>query len=241
MRAPAVLLALTAAFLLSACKESPSDKVFGAKVRAYLLAHPEVLRETAMALDKQDADQAAQKSLAAIKANRRALENDPRDFVAHPNGKITVVQFFDYNCGYCKSIAPDFLTLIDENPDVRFVFKELPIVGGPMSERAARMALTVSADKGDYLGLYRTLIETPRVDNAAIDRVLVQRGLDPMALETRAAALKVDAHIEDVKALAQELGLQGTPAFIIGDSFVGGAHIGEIKAAIAKAKAKAKA
>jgi protein-disulfide isomerase len=126
--APALFAALAAAFSLTACQKA-EDAAFGAKVHAYLMAHPEVLREAEVKLQQNDRVAAQKASTDAIAKYRGQLERDSRDFVANPGGKITVVEFFDYRCGYCKLAAPQVVELIQQNPDVRFVFKEFPIFG----------------------------------------------------------------------------------------------------------------
>lgn len=236
MRIRPLILALAGIALLSACKESPSDAAFGARVHAYLLKHPETLREMADALDKKDAAQASQKQALALRDNRSAIEHDPRDFVAHPAGKITVVQFFDYNCTYCKVAAPQVLDIIAKNPDVRFVFKELPVIGGPPSMRAARIALAVQKQKGDYLSLYGDFIAAHPLDDATANSILVAHGLNPEALEAEATSSGVDQHLAETKTMAQTLGIDGTPAFVIGDRIISGANIPALKEAIEKAR-----
>jgi protein-disulfide isomerase len=226
-------LALSVLTLLGGCKESVSDKAFGAKVRAYLLEHPEVLRETAEALDKKEALASADKLGQAIRINRTALERDRRDLVANPNGKITVVQFFDYNCTWCKASAPEVLAMIESRPDVRFVFKDWPVVGGADSERAARVAFGLRAgEKGDGLALYREFIAAKPLDGGAVTRITAANGLDAIKLETDAEHAGAEKYLSDTKALAQRLGLQGTPTFIIGDKVIEGADSTKLKAAI---------
>ncbi len=139
-----LVLAATATLSLPACARVDDDAAFGKKVRAYLLDHPEVLEEVAAKLDEKkqaDAAETHKASLAAIPANRAALERDGRDLVANPGGTVTVVQFADYRCGYCKAAAPEIQALIKADPDVRVVFKEFPIFGG-VSDTAAKIALT---------------------------------------------------------------------------------------------------
>ena len=131
---------LAAALSLTACQKA-DDAVFGQKVHAYLMAHPEVIREAADKLAENERMAAMKASTDAIGKYRGQLERDPRDFVANPNGKVTVVEFFDYRCGYCKLAAPEVVKLIQQNPDVRFVFKEFPIFGA-VSDTAAKVALT---------------------------------------------------------------------------------------------------
>ena len=152
------LAALLAAAAVSTGCEKVSDKAFGARVHSYLLAHPEVIEEAALKLEKTRAESADSALKAKLVQNRPALERDKRDFVANPNGKITVVEFFDYRCGYCKKAAPEVVKLIAEHPDVRFVFKELPIFG-EVSEKAAAVALAAK-DDGRYLSVYNAFFAT---------------------------------------------------------------------------------
>ena len=137
--------ALAAALALAACQPAGGDDAaFDARVKAYLMAHPEVLQAALQKMQaKDDADEAkAQdaadaKAEAALPALRAALERDPRDFVANPNGKVTVTEFYDYRCPHCIEIAPQVVGLIRTQPDVRFVFKEMPIFGDASEPRRA--------------------------------------------------------------------------------------------------------
>lgn len=229
------VLALAAILALSGCQKS-ADAAFGQKVRAYLLEHPEVIEEAVQKLQEKKVAEAANLAKAGMVKHRKALEQDPRDFVANPNGKITVVEFFDYRCGYCKTSAPEILQIIRENPDVRFVFKEFPIFG-EVSETAARIALTAEG-KTKALQLYKALMEDRGLDEAALDRHMVEAGLDPATVRKAAASPAITEQLDDVRTLAQALGLQGTPAFIIGDYVIPGADLDAVKAAIAKVKGK---
>lgn len=226
-------VAMTAALALSACQKQ-ADAEFGAKVRAYLLEHPEVLEEMALKLREKQTLAAAKASAATVNKYRQQLERDPRDVVINPNGEFTVVEFFDYRCGYCKVVAPEMIKLMQENPDVRFVFKEFPIFG-EVSETAARIALTAEG-KTKGLQLYKALMEDRGLDEAALDRHMVEVGLDPAAVRKAAASPAITEQLDDVRTLAQALGLQGTPAFIIGDYVIPGADLDAVKAAIAKVK-----
>lgn len=227
------LLALTAALALSGCARTESDAAFGERVRGYLLEHPEVIQEVVERLNEKQQAQSAAKAKLAIQQNRQAIERDPRDFVANPAGSITVVEFFDYKCGYCKIVAPEVLKLIEENPDVRFVFKELPIFGG-VSDSAAKAMLSPQA-KPQTLKLYGALMAEKALDEAALDRHLRAVGVDPTAARKSGDTAMVQQHVRDVKALAAALGLEGTPAFIVGDTLIPSADIAAVKAAIAVA------
>jgi protein-disulfide isomerase len=228
------VLALAAALALSGCQKA-SDDVFGQRVRAYLLAHPEVIREAAMKLNENERVAAAKASTDAIGKYRAQLERDPRDFVANPNGKVTVVEFFDYRCGYCKLAAPEVVKIIRDNPDVRFVFKEMPIFG-EVSDTASKIALTPSA-KSKALDLYQGWMAEKALDEAAIDRHLASVGLDPAAVRKASADPAIARHIADTHALASALKIEGTPAFVVGDTLIPGADMAALRAAITVAKA----
>jgi protein-disulfide isomerase len=226
------VLALSAILALAGCQKA--DDAFGQQVRAYLLKHPEVLEEALQKLQEKKQADAAKLVQTGLKSKRAALENDPRDFVANPGGKITVVEFFDYRCGYCKISAPEVLKIVAENPDVRFVFKEFPIFGGP-SNLAAQVALT-AAGKAKGLELYGAFMADKALDEAAIARHLTQAGIDPEGAKAAGDTPEVHKQIEDTRALAQSLGIEGTPAFIIGDRLIPGADLQALRAAVAEAK-----
>lgn len=228
------LLALTVALALTGCQKA-DDAAFGQKVRGYLLEHPEVLQEVADKLREKEKLAALKASAGAIQKHRAQLERDPRDFVANPGGKVTVVEFFDYRCGYCKTTAPEVVKLIRDNPDVRFVFKELPIFG-EVSDTAARIAVSGPA-KAKALELYSRWMGEQALNDASVDRHLVAAGIDPAAARAAAQSPAVSRHIADVRQLASALSIEGTPAFIVGDTMIPGADIAALKAAIIVAKA----
>jgi protein-disulfide isomerase len=240
--------ALAFAALLGACSKPADDKpsraqaAFGESVRAYLLAHPEVIEEAveklqekkqAEAVAQAASDQASARQL--IPRYRTQLERDPRDFVANPDGKVTVVEFFDYNCGYCKLAAPEVVKIIRENPDVRFVFKEFPIFG-EASDSAAKAALTAQG-KAHGLALYQAWMAEKPLDEAGIDRHLAQLGLDPAQVRKASASPEIARQVAEVRDLAKNLNIRGTPAFIVGDTMIPGADIAALKAAITQARA----
>lgn len=230
--------ALAAALALAACNKPPeNDPAFGAKVRAYLLEHPEVIEEAVVKLRQKQSLEQAKASASSLAKYRQQLERDPRDLVINPNGEFTVVEFFDYRCGYCKVVAPEVVKLIRENPDVRFVFKELPIFG-EVSDSAARLALTPQA-KAKGLALHTAWMADRGLDEAGLDRHLTEVGLNPAEVRKAATNPAIEAQLQDVRTLAGNLGLQGTPAFVVGDYLIPGADIGAVRAALAKVKAEA--
>ena len=231
---PRLPLILAAAMALTGCQKS-SDAVFDEKVHAYLRTHPEVVAESLQILQAKAQIEKSKSAKALLTAHRQELERDPRDFVANPHGKITVVEFFDYRCGYCKLSAPDVLKLIDEHPDVRFVFKNFPIFGGP-SNLAAQVAMT-SQGKGKGLEIYRAFMTDKALDEAAIGRHLSSLGLDPTDLARAGGAPEIRKQIEDTRQLAADLKIEGTPAFIVGDILIPGADMNALRQAVAEARA----
>ena len=241
-RSLTLALAALAASGLAACSQANGqDEAFGQKVRAYLLEHPEVLEEAIRALDAKRSAEAAANQTKALAANRRALEADPRDPVIG-NGPITVVEFFDYRCGYCKAAAPEVLKLVASQKDVRLVFKEFPILPDAngrigVSERAARIALA-ARKSGKYVDVHRDLMAERALDDAALTRVAQKHGLDAAALLRAGEAPAVDEHLADTQELAQKLNIAGTPAFVVGNTVVPGADLEALRAAIAQARKK---
>lgn len=231
MRRSALWLAVLAAALVAGCQgQASDDTTFGQRVRAYLLAHPEVLQESAKRLDAKLAEDemaAERRGRDLLPRLRLAVERDPADYVAHPNGKITVTEFFDYRCPHCVNAAPRVVQLIRTHPDVRFVFKEMPIFGA-VSEHAARAALAVKAVGGDYVGFYGAVMATRGLDDRVIDALAKQKGVITIPAK--------DAHLAETAALFNKLGLGGTPAFIIGDDVVYGANMDAVEAAVAAAE-----
>lgn len=242
MRAP--LLAACFALSLTAGCERTDDAAFGQKVRTYLLEHPEVLEEAIRKLDANRAAETAAVQTKAVSQARAALERDARDFVfGNPNGAITVVEFFDYRCGYCKAVAPEVLNMVEREGDIRFVLKEFPILPDRdtgvvgVSERAARTALAAKAE-GKYIEVHRDLMAERALDDAAIERIVEKHGLDPDKLAEVGGSDAVDAQLGDTHELAQAVGVNGTPTFIVGGSVIPAADLDALRAAIRKARPK---
>jgi len=228
---------LACAVTLGACHAAqPDDKAFGERVRAYLLAHPEVIQEAVDRLQAKataDEEAAQRQAKADLPRFRQAIERDPRDFAANPAGKITVTEFYDYRCPHCINAAPKVVALIRANPDIRFVFKEMPIFG-PTSEHAARAALAVKKSGGDYVGAYEALMAARPLDIETIDRIARAKGAAAADLKTVPA---VDLQLGQTSDLFNKLNLGGTPAFIVGDEIVYGEDMEALATAIAKARA----
>jgi protein-disulfide isomerase len=239
MTLPSRPLALAAASLaalsLMGCGPAKADKAFGEKVRAYLLENPEVLVEVSAKLQAKQAAEKAHSARGAIAKYRQALERDPRDFVANPNGAITVVEFFDYRCGYCKLATPAIVDLIQKNPDVRFVFKDFVIFGHD-SEAAARMVLG-ARDQGKTIELHKRLMAEKSLDEAGVMRIAQEVGIDVAKARAAGATPTTTQHLADTRALAETLAVEGTPAFFVGDTVIAGADMNALKLAIEQARA----
>src|SRR5579871_6733412 len=231
---------------LAACQPPSGDQAsFDARVKDYLMKHPDELRAAIENMEaKADADAAKAQAVADAKAKallpalRSALERDPRDFVANPAGKVTVTEFYDYRCPHCISIAPRVVALIRTHPDVRFVFKEMPIFGDA-SDHAARAALAAKAQGKDYVGLYTAFMAAHPLTDDEIDRIAAAKGVDIAAMNAPAAAAKEQAQLHAVQDLAQKLAIDGTPCFIVGDTIIHGEDYDALTEAIGKAEGKA--
>jgi protein-disulfide isomerase len=192
-------------------------------VHDYLTKNPEILVEMTTELDKrQQAEQAAAQEK-VISDNAEAIFRSPLAYTAgNPDGDVTVVEFFDYNCGFCKRALPDVVKLVDTDDKVRFVFKELPIFGEE-SEGAAKAALA-AGKQGKYFEMHQKLFSDPgKADKDKALKIAQEIGLDVPQLEKDMESPEVQKALDEAKDLAQKLGLQGTPLYLIGDRTIPGA------------------
>lgn len=242
------LFAMTAAALaaasLVACQPAGGDAGFDARVKDYLMKHPDDLRAALENMQaREDANEAKAQAAADAKAKialpqlRAALERDPRDFVANPNGEVTVTEFFDYRCPHCINVAPKVLKLIRDDPKVRFVFKEWPIFGAT-SEYAARAALAAKAQGKDYIGLYEAFMSARPLTDDDVDRLAAAKGVDLKAMNAPQQLGADQTQLDDVAKLADKLSIDGTPGFIVGDQIIHGEDYATLAGAIAKAEDK---
>lgn len=203
-------------------------------VRSYLEQNPDVLIAANEDYQrKMIADERARVE-AQIPQFRDALERDPRDPVYNPDGEITVVEFFDYNCGFCRRSMPEIMDLMEQNDDIRFVFKEYPILSEE-SRVAAALALGVD-DPDAYFELHQRFYATQQLTGSEIGRAVEDVGLDPDALAEAASTPEIARQLQDIGALARTLGVDGTPTFVVGNRMVIGADIEALKAAIEEAR-----
>lgn len=192
-------------------------------VREYLLANPELFLEVQTELEKKLEEMQSARLQSAIKENAEVLfrrKNAPT--AGNPDGDVTVVEFFDYNCGFCKRGFADLAKLIAKDPKVKVVLKEFPIFGKG-SEDAARAALAAK-QQGKYWDLHGALLSLEnRVDGAAALKEAEKLGLDMAKLKADMRSKEVDAEIASVRDLAQKMGINGTPHFLVGDRTIAGA------------------
>ena len=233
MKAAALAIALAAALALGGCQKA-FDAVLGPPVRGYLLEHPELLEDMAGKLQEKKIAQQSEDARKAVAENRKALERDPRDVVINPGGKITVVEFFDYRCGYCKTIAPEVAALVRGNKDIRLVLKEFPIFGGA-SDLAARTALTPGGRAGG-LDFHEAMMVEKTLSEGAITRIAASAGIASADINAALRDEAITQQLADTRRLAEALRIEGTPAFIVGDRLIPGADVVALKAAIQEAR-----
>jgi protein-disulfide isomerase len=210
------------------------------EIRAYLLEYPEVLMEAIQILEARRAAETLQADAALIAANSEALYEDPNSWVSgNPDGDLTLVEFADYRCGYCKKAHPEVKELLRRDPNIRLVVKEFPILG-PDSTAAARAALAaLDLDPANFEALNDALMRFEgQLTEATTYQIAGNLGYDVPALKARAASAEIEARIADNYALAKNLGLQGTPSFILGNQIIRGyLPIDQMQTAVAGARA----
>jgi len=213
----------------------------GPQVRTYLLSNPEVLDEVLAARQQREEGNRVQTTNAAVAANPDLLKSDPRDPAFGPeDAKVTVLKFFDFRCPGCKAVAPDFVRMIERNPDVRFVFKDWPILdrGDDMASHYAASAAVAAHFQGKYIEVFEALMEEPALDEAAIDRILVERGIDLARAKTAMDSPEVARQLADIHTTAAVFQLTGTPSFIINGMATAGISPQEVQKAIEDAKTR---
>ncbi|HEX4849054.1 MAG TPA: DsbA family protein [Novosphingobium sp.] len=198
-------------------------------VREYILANPEILPEAMENLQKKQASQ----QLGAV--GDKLEEPFPGAVLGNPNGTVTLVEFTDYACGYCRKSVPDVDALIAENPDLRVVVRELPIIA-PTSPDAARWALA-AAEQGKFPAFHKAMFAAGRTDAASIEAAARAAGLDLDRARKFVAQPQVQAELARNLEMARQLGIDGTPSWVAGDQLLAGA-VG--KAELGKAVAAAR-
>jgi protein-disulfide isomerase len=197
-------------------------------VREYLLSHPELLQEVMSELEKRQAVAEAEKHRTAVKQYSEVIFSSPRQVtLGNTQGDVTVVEFFDYNCGYCKRAMSDMLDLMKNDAKLKFVLKEFPVLGEGSMQAAQVAAAVRMQDKSGgkkYLEFHQKLLAgRGPADKARALAVAKEIGLDVARIEKDMAGDEVKAQLEESFKLAEALGLNGTPSYVVGNDVVVGA------------------
>ena len=219
------LFATPALALDPAAMSDAEREAFRAEVRAYLLEHPEVLMEAIEVLEGRRRDQQATADAQLLAVNHDAIFDDGQSWVGgNPEGDITVVEFLDYRCGYCKQAHPEVNQLLREDGNIRYIVKEFPILG-PQSLMAARFAISVKRIAGDtaYAAVHEALMTfRGEITQESLTALADRMSLDAEAVMAGMAAPETDAVISANMALAEQLQINGTPGFIFDSRLVRG-------------------
>lgn len=199
--------------------------LFRAEIRAYLMENPQVIMEAVELLQNREAEEAAQADVALVANNKDALFNDGYSWVGgNPDGDITLVEFLDYRCGYCKRAHDEVAKLLETDGNIRLVVKELPILG-EQSVIASRYAVATKQIAGheSYKALHDALMEfNGDVTLPALNRLATTFGLDGAAIEAHMNSDEVTQEIAQTRDLAQKLKISGTPTFVMQDELLRG-------------------
>ncbi|SDX21816.1 DsbA family protein [Roseicitreum antarcticum] len=191
---------------------------FGTEVRRYLLDNPEVIFEAVAEYERRTTAQQGEMDATLVEINYDAIFNDGHSWVGgNPDGDITLVEFMDYQCSFCRRAHPEVLQLLEQDGNIRFIVKEFPILG-PQSEVASRFAIAVHQLGGDdaYQQAHDAMMELEgAVTNEALDEIAAGLNLDLDAVQARMNADEVTTIIEENRALAQRLQISGTPTFVL--------------------------
>lgn len=204
--------------------DSAQRAAIGDIVKAYLLEHPEVMLEVQTALEAKMEKLQSEKLKLALETNAREIyHSSSAPAAGNSKGDIPVVEFFDYNCGYCKRAFTDIAKLIDDDKNIRLILKEFPILSKG-SEEASKLALA-AAKQEKYWEVHRALIAIRGEVNEQSSLRAIEKisGIDMAKLKADAGSPEISGEIKRVKELASKMGIQGTPHFLVGDRAIPGA------------------
>lgn len=224
MRAAAILFAASSLLALGgpAFPQTISEARVKELVAEALRENPELVLEALQTLEARQVEAQAAAAAATLAKERTLLESDPNaPVLGNPEGDVTVVEFFDYNCPYCKRVMPELDALLAEDGNIRLVMREWPILSEG-SAIAARAALA-SRKQGKYAELHNALMGArAKLDEQSVLRIAGEVGLDVQKLKADMRSPEVEEHIATSMRLAEALGFSGTPSFVIGDELVPG-------------------
>ena len=192
-------------------------------VKDILIANPEIMLEVQNALEARMDKIQTERMAVALKENANELFRPTGSPIAgNPKGDLPVIEFFDYNCGYCKKAFSEVANFVDKDKKARFILKEFPILSKG-SEEASRVALAAKM-QGKYWEFHRAMLEsTGQANEATALKTAEKLGLDMARLKRDMVSAEVKKEIDDTRALAAKMGIQGTPHFIVGDKIIPGA------------------
>lgn len=221
----AVGLALPATALDLTSLSEAEREAFRAEVRSYLMENPEVLMEAIAVLEQRQEQQQAANDVALVQSNAADLFEDDSSWVGgNPDGDVTIVEFVDYRCSYCRKAFPEVSQLVSDDGNIKLIMKEFPILG-EQSVASSRMALAAKIALGDeaYKQVHDSLITfRGEVNPLSIKALASDLGLDGDAILAEMENPEIDAIIANNRALAQRMQISGTPTFVVGDQMLRG-------------------
>ncbi|AVA21175.1 MULTISPECIES: DsbA family protein [unclassified Rhizobium] len=226
LAASAIAIAASLAMVQpAAALDDQQKKEFGEFIKEYLVEHPEVLLDAQAALEKKQDEARLAQSAQAVTQNKDAIFNSKDDVtIGNPKGDVTVVEFFDYNCTYCRHALPDMDALLKQDPNVRFVLKEFPILG-PDSVAAARVSdafRKLAPEK--YAEFHHALLGSDgRASEDSAIEAATSLGVTEAAIRAEMAKSPNSDSIKATYQLATDLNVTGTPAYVIGNEAISGA------------------
>jgi protein-disulfide isomerase len=242
-----LILAVTAAAFLSPALMAPDDvspaerNKIESVVQAYLLAHPEVIMQ---AIREQQRRQTLAQMLPAIERYRSYLETDSdAPVLGNPDGDVTIVEFFDYRCGFCRRHFPAVMKLVEEDGNIRLLPKQFPILDGPdskpLSMLSAKAALAAHK-QGKFAEFHSAMmLSGTQVTEESIYQAAAKVGLDVTRLKADMGDKLIEKRINNTLAIGQDIGFSGTPGYIIGKDVVLGAEgYDRLHEAVARARAE---
>ncbi|MCH2037787.1 MAG: DsbA family protein [Rickettsiales bacterium] len=218
-----------------------SEELINQKIAEYIRKNPQVIIESLNAWQREQQEAQRRKAIDTIKEKTSELHNNPTSpFVGNPDGDIVVVEFFDYNCGFCKRVLPSIDQLLQEDSNVKIVFKEYPILS-ENSRLIARYGLAVNQiDPSKYFDFHSAMMTASGSQSESSLLKLVETlGIDPEKAKQEANGVEVNRQLIATNELGRSIGVSGTPAFIIGNRLVPGAvQYDQLKNIIAEERAK---
>ena len=208
-------------------------------IESYLMGDPKILQRMSVALDSTLQAEERSAATTAIASMHEKIFNDPKQVVlGNPEGDVTLVEFFDYNCGYCRAALPDTAALLAEDPNLRIVLKEFPILSNESID-AARVAVLVGETDVDYWAFHEALFTSRgQVDKKVALDAAAELGLSPVSLELDMGSEGVAQSIQTSYEIAKALNITGTPTYIIGNEIIPGAiGVNELRSRIANMRA----